>query len=101
MSSTKAEDSTSSAGQNKGNKHKSGLNSTKGANTSAAGSLSSSVTNTLGKTTDGGGGKKAGTMFSSGVNSKKGSASSAGKNVSNSAKTSLKSAKTNSDTKTL
>ncbi|BAA36643.1 tail length tape measure protein [Bacillus phage phi105] len=80
----------------KGNKHKAGLTSTKGANTSAAGSLSSSVTSNLAKTSDGGGGKKAGTELTSGVLSKKGTANSAGKSVANSAKTGLKSVKTHS-----
>ncbi|QBP06948.1 tail tape measure protein [Virgibacillus phage Mimir87] len=85
---------SSKAGKDKGTAHKSGLQGTYGANRTAAGLLSSSVTRKLGSTTDGGGGSKAGSLFKIGLGSWGGATYTAAASVASRGLSGLKSVKT-------
>lgn len=83
-------------GKDKGNQHKSGLMGTRQSNKDTALSVSSVVTNTLARTSDGGGGSKAGRNFKDGLYNWRSLVRSAGASVAGQGKSGLQSVDTSS-----
>lgn len=90
----KGDEKAEQAGKEKGDAHKKGLDSTKGANESSSNAIRDAVTTILGATTDGGGGNKAAQTLIDGLDRRRQSVRSAGESVAKSGESGLKSVST-------